>query len=183
MIWMIAETGMWLVAAMLAGAVVYVVLRVTVLIIRGRVSEISQSRQALEEYEQLFDKVVDDASTPASVRELLDHFDRGVMDRGSAHFVATSIFRNRDQWLKKREEPRFMLEMREVGKFRPDLPEAFSKLIAAGFAATMLRWAFPARALTLLLIDIDRDPVTPARVVACAADRQHPPTNALPAAA
>jgi hypothetical protein len=174
MTWLIAETGLWLLAAVAAGLVTFALTAISHKIVRGRANELHAAHKALAEYEKNYDILLDDPATPLSAIELLTRFDRGVMDRRTAYFVAKSIIWKRAAWLEKDDdEPEVLTEMSEVCKHRPDLYETFVKAITYGFMATMLRWFLPARALTLLLVDPRRDPMTPARVVASGAGSTH----------
>ena len=182
MIWLVGETIVWLLAALVAGAITFFILFVVTATLRARAHELKMSREALDEYERVFDKLMDDPATPESARQLLIEFDHGVMHKRAAHFIATSMFRERAKWLKSGAEPEVLAEMREVGKHRPDLYEAFVTAIGSGFIATMLRWFFSARALSFIFVDPRRDPTTPMRAMASAADKKHN-GDVLPAAA
>jgi hypothetical protein len=166
------QTAYWLSTAAAASAFIYIIRVFIIRLHHGRTQELLASRRALDEYKRAIQLLLGDPATPESMRNLLREFDRGVMRRRAAYFVAFNIFHNQAEWLTREiEEPKVLVEMRALGKDRPDLYKAFVTAVATGFAATMLRWLFPARALSLLLVDPRRDPLTPARVVARGAEK------------
>lgn len=166
MSWPLTQTVIWLVGAAAAGAITLLVTALLIQFLRGRAIELRHARECLAEYDRYYDMVMSDPATPDSVKEFLDEFDRGVMDRHAAHFIATSMFRQKSEWLRTpEEEPSVLIAMRDVCKHRPDLYEAFTTAIAKGFIATMLRWWAPARALHMIFIDLQNDPITPARAL------------------
>jgi hypothetical protein len=179
---LILEIAGWMVAAFLAAAIVYFAMRLGTRLLRMRARELATARSALAEYDDAYATLVADPATPIILIELLTEFDRGVMDRGAAHFVARSIFRDRGDWLKSDPNHPVLVAMRNLTKHRPDLHDLFVRAVSRGFAATMLRWPVPAAALRFLIVDPASDPVTPARAVACGAEHEHP-REPLPQAA
>jgi hypothetical protein len=173
MAWRVGQTVLWLAAAFVAGVAGYFLIEFAVRLCRSRASDLRISREKLEQYDKMFDAIASDPALPESARDFLYEFDKGVMQHGAAHFIATAMFRERTDWLKPNgAEPRILKEMREICHHRPDLYEGFGKLIAAGFVATMLRWLIPARALRMVFIDLKQDPMTPAQAMTTAAQRK-----------
>lgn len=158
-----------LLAALVASGVTFLSLYALTRYLRWRTKSLERSRKALERYEQLIAKLLDDPATPESARELLLQYDLGVMNHTTARYIAHGLSQRRSDWLNGGEDqrdPQGFTDMRALEAYRPDLYDAFVKTIAAGFIATMLRWPFPAFALRFILVDPKRDPVTPARAVA-----------------
>ena len=190
MTWAAIELVSWFLAAVVAAFIANAVITATIRVLHGRAMQLAWSRHALEKYDEIIDPLLEDPALPSSVEEFLTEFDRGVMHPRAARSVAKTIFNN-PVWIhevENEDEPQVLKDMAEVEKHRPDLARDFALAIKFGFEATMLRWPISATALGFLMLNLQRDPVTPGRALACGAAKnengdKHHMNGAVPHAA
>jgi len=175
MSWTLVSATLWIMAAAVAAVLTGAIISLGVKVMQSRTYDLMRSCEHLGLYDQLYAQVIADPATPESVKELLDRFDCGVMDRQVAMALAGDIFRRGKSWFEidRHEHAGAFKDLDALEAHRPDLRKKIANVVAHGFAATMLRWVVSARALRLILVDPSRDPITPAEAVTRAVEHHH----------
>lgn len=166
----------WVCAAVVVFFATRTVLRLALKYVTLRTDELRAAVINLDDYESHIDEVLSDPALPQPLRNLLCDFDEVVGHRPLASRMALLLFTRsglHDQQSLSEEYAASDDEIGFLAKHRPDLRKAYMRLIARGFAYSMLKWQFSARLLRLMQVNTTRDAITPANTLISFADRDH----------